>query len=220
MRIFYIFFIFFTILSFNCSSSSKKVVINPLEENKPKPEKVNENPKEPSKNCNDKNCIIPKNIEPNIQKNNLDERYYYGNGWDIILPENWVISPDEKSQLNSTFEKGTIFITGSITVVDYNKNCLWTFSKERTEALTNKPGIKILDNIIVDIGGAKHVVLLFIHKDNIIGLQALTAFNKKGYITTCLGNFQSEEDITFILDRCSDFSNGINFSIVRRKIHL
>lgn len=204
MRIFYVLFVLFTMLCLNCLPTSNQIMKPKIvEKNKPKTEEI----KKPSNGYNNKNCKL-KPLNPNDTSN---KRYHYGTGWDIILPEGWKITPNKDTEIYSVFDQDGIYVIGSITVVDYNKNCLTSFAKQGLDILSNKDGIEVLDTIIVTIGGAKNVVALFIHTDNVIGLQAFTTFNKKGYITTCIGDFVSQEDAKNVLNKCSDFSNEIKF---------
>jgi len=205
MQLLYTFFVLLTLITLGCSGSYK--VIKPQPETKT--EEVQQLPEPP---CDEVSCDTPKVPE---KAESLDDRFYHGKGWDMILPEGWQIGENENANLYSTFQKGDIYIIGSITLVE-DQNCLWSFSRNGIESLSNNPNIKVLDSVIVEMGGVKNVVALFAHQDEVIGLQAFTAFNNTGYITVCLGNFKTEDDIVFILDRCSDFSNGIKFSTVKQ----
>jgi hypothetical protein len=147
----------------------------------------------------------------------IDDRYFYGPGWDIVLPENWGKTPPQNDtiEFSATYVEDNKTIIASISVIDFDGICFYDFSRERIETLTKDKNVALIDKSIVNVGGVNNVAIVFMYQESIIGIQTYTSFDKKGYTMSCVGTVYDENDVVFVLDRCSDFANSISFNIKR-----
>jgi hypothetical protein len=197
----YKFFILFFILAFGCVNGQKQTIV---------PSEVQDSFIIDKNNyeCNSLSCR-PKNDK--VQSN---KRYYHGTGWALLLPYKWrkYNSNKAEEEFLAYYYNDEIYVNSSIKVMNHKDPCPWRFVKKMSNKISKTLGVSVNESSVLEIGGAKTVVLFFINTDNIVGVHILTAFKDHGYIVTCSGKSTTYENTRTILGYCSDFANSLNFN--------